>query len=57
MKKLCEGSDEAKKAAGVKECAVACCVSDGDKPCNGGFTVSINMIMIMFAVLCSLKLF
>ena len=57
MKKLCEASDDEKKAVGIKECEVACCVSDGDTPCNGGFTVSINMIMIMFTVLCSLNLF
>ena len=56
--KICkEGTEEQKKAQKIKECEAACCVSDGDKPCNGGFTVSINLIMIMFAFLCSLKLF
>ncbi|KAL9968365.1 hypothetical protein ACROYT_G026727 [Oculina patagonica] len=58
LKNLCEkGTDEQKKALKIKECVAACCVSDGDTPCNSGFTVSINMMMIMFAVLCSLKLF
>ena len=56
MKKLCADA-ELKKAQKIKECEVACCVSDGDKPCNSGFTVSAYMIMIMFAVLCGFKLF
>ena len=55
--KLCkEETDEQKRKRTIKDCEAACCVSDGDTPCNGGFTVSINMIMIMFAVLCSLKI-
>ncbi|KAL9968362.1 hypothetical protein ACROYT_G026723 [Oculina patagonica] len=57
MKTCKEGTDEQKKAAKIKECEAACCVSDGDTPCNSGFTVSVDMIMIIFAVLCSLKLF
>ncbi|XP_078376713.1 uncharacterized protein LOC144660038 isoform X2 [Oculina patagonica] len=68
---------------GNETCEVAaCCVSDGDTPCNSdliasttssftasttssftvspsnrGFTVSISLMMIMFAVLCTLKIF
>ena len=57
-KKFCEEPTEEQKEEGnVKECEAACCVSDGDIPCNRSFTVSINMISIMCAVLCSLKLF
>ena len=58
FEKICkEGTDEQKKAMNVKECEAACCVSDGDTPCNSGFTVSINMVMVMLAVLCSLNIF
>ncbi|KAL9968366.1 hypothetical protein ACROYT_G026728 [Oculina patagonica] len=57
-KTICkDGTAAQKKGMGLKECEAACCVSDGDTPCNSGFTVSVNMMMIMFAVLCSLKLF
>ena len=60
MKKVC-GDDTLKKEWKIKECAVACCVSDGDTPCNSGFTVPDNIVMtvmmLMFAVLSSLKLF
>ena len=56
--KICkEGTDDEKKGMGIKECEAACCVSDGDTNCNSGFTVSINMVMVMLAVLCSLKIF
>ena len=60
QKKKCE--DKANlKALGLKECTITCCVSDGDTPCNGGFSVFINsttmMMMMMLAVLCTLKLF
>ena len=57
-KETCE-DDEQKKAAMIKECAVACCASDGDKPCNSGFTVSVNvtMLMIMLTVFCNLSPF
>ncbi|KAJ7351033.1 hypothetical protein OS493_037096, partial [Desmophyllum pertusum] len=46
-KKLC-GDDDMKKAQKIKECAVACCDSDGDTPCNSGFTVCActNMMMM-----------
>lgn len=56
IKKDC-ADDDKKKVAEMKECEVACCVSDGDTPCNSGFTVSAKMIMMMCAVLCSLKMF
>ena len=72
MRKICyEWTDEQKRQKGMKECeAVTCCESDGDTPCNGedhgsstptvegsGFTVPVDMFKIMFAVMCSLKLF
>ena len=68
FRKLCkEGTIEEKKKEGIKKCEEAvCCESDGDTPCNSGFiaptssgfTVSIDMMMmIMLAVLCSLKIF
>lgn len=58
MKKVCADDDKKKKLK-IKECEAACCVSDGDTPCNRGFTVSSNMKMMIMviAVLCSLKLF
>lgn len=57
FKTVCkDGTDEQKKQFDIKECEASCCVSDGDTPCNSGFTVPIDMIMIMLAVLCSLKL-
>ena len=67
FRKFCkEGTVQQKEERGIKNCDVAvCCVSDGDTPCNSGFTapissgftVSIDMVMIMLAVLCSLKIF
>ena len=76
QKKKCEDKAQL-KALGLKECTITCCVSDGDTPCNGGFSVFINstgdtpfnggfsvfinsttmMMMMMLAVLCTLKLF
>ncbi len=67
-KDLCEnlvqvcknGTEEEMEAAQMKECEGVCCVSDGNIPCNTtntGFTVSVHVIMFMFAVLCSLKIF
>ena len=53
MEKTC-GDDDKKKEAKIAECAAACCESD---LCNGAFTVSTSMGMIMFAVLSSVMLF
>ena len=38
----------------VKKCSVSCCSSD---LCNNAFSVSINMMFIVTAALCSFKLF
>ena len=55
-KKNCE--DEAKmKEMGRKECGAACCITDGDTPCNSGVTVPVNMIMVMVVTAaCTLRL-
>lgn len=50
MKKLCT-NDDMKKAMNIKECAVACCVSDGDTPCNTGFAASGNLMMLVTMVM------
>lgn len=56
-KKKCD-DDELFDDDGEKlKCAVACCVSDDDKPCNGAFFISTNIVMIMFTNLYSLNLF
>ena len=34
----------------IKDCAIGCCVSDGDIPCNGAFVVSANPAMMMLMV-------
>ena len=56
MKKACK-DDAIKKASKIKKCAVACCVSDGDTPCNSGFTGSDNIVMTVMMVFAVLKLF
>ena len=55
-KKECEDKKKLKELK-VKECSVTCCVSEGDTPCNSGFTMSTNVIMTTLSVLCSMKLF
>ncbi|XP_022797689.1 uncharacterized protein LOC111335946 [Stylophora pistillata] len=58
-KKRCEDKAQMKEQK-IKECTMTCCVSDGDTPCNSGFTVFNDPIAIptmMLAVLCALKLF
>ncbi|KAJ7391812.1 hypothetical protein OS493_016101 [Desmophyllum pertusum] len=52
--KFCNGTADDTKKSNTKECQATCCHKDF---CNMGFTVSINMMLVMFAVLCSLKLF
>ena len=48
-KKQCE--DKAKrKELKIKECTITCCVSDGDTPCNRGFAVSVNMMVMMIFI-------
>lgn len=57
MKKKCE--DEAKREEeGIKECGVACCESEGDKPCNGAITIFVvdRLLMVNVAVIFSLRL-
>ncbi|KAL9985533.1 hypothetical protein ACROYT_G007950 [Oculina patagonica] len=56
MKKKCEDTKKMKELK-LKECTMTCCVSDGDKPCNSGYTVSTNVIIMTFSVLISVKLF
>ena len=49
QKKKCE--DKAKlKELKLKECTITCCDSDGDTPCNRGFTVSVNMMVMMIFI-------
>ena len=52
-KKECEKDAENDKEK-IKECAVACCITEGDKPCNGAITVSIDLMMVVVAVVSSL---
>ena len=53
-KKKCESGDIADFNVSlmdekITKCAVAFCVSEGDTSCSGAFTVSANLIMLMFA--------
>ena len=57
MKKNCE--DEAmKEEKGIKECGVACCESEGDKPCNGAITIFVvdRLLMVNVAFIFCLRL-
>ena len=53
IKKDCDDSEK-RELNKIKNCAVACCDTD---LCNKAFSVSIDMMLIVAAVLCSLKLF
>ena len=52
IKKDCDDADK-REANKIKDCAVACCDTD---LCNKAFSVSIDMMLIVAAVLCSLNL-
>ena len=57
MKKKCE-DDAKKEEEGIKECGVACCESEGDKPCNSAITIFVvdRLLMVNVAVIFSLRL-
>ena len=55
-KKKCENGDKDlvdDKKEKLTKCAVACCISVGDTPCNGALSFSTNMVMMIFLTLCS----
>lgn len=55
LKERCK--DDAKnKEENIKECKVACCVSDSDTPCNNAITFAADIMIVVISVVCGLRL-